>query len=44
MKKIREYVLIDKKNFSGNLNLVILRKIGEAFIESIPVEKINYFF
>ncbi|TJX62567.1 3-dehydroquinate synthase [Soehngenia saccharolytica] len=44
MGKIREYVLLDKKNLSGNLNFVILRKIGEAFIESVPIERINYFF
>lgn len=44
MEEIREYVLLDKKNMSGNLNLVILRKIGEAFIESVPADRINLFF
>ena len=44
MEKIRRFVLIDKKNLSGNINLIMLRKIGESFIESVPVEKIDNFF
>lgn len=44
METIRKYILFDKKNKSGNINLVILRKIGEAFIETVPIERINYFF
>ena len=44
LEKIRRFVLIDKKNLSGNINLIMLRKIGESFIESVPVEKIDNFF
>lgn len=44
MENIRKSVYLDKKNISGNINLILLKKIGEAFIESIPVENINKFF
>lgn len=44
MEKIRKFVLIDKKNISGNINLIILRKIGESFTESVPVKRIDNFF
>lgn len=44
MKAIQKSIHLDKKNISGKINLVLLRKIGDAFIEGIPVEKINDFF
>ena len=43
MDMIKETILLDKKNISGNMNL-ILRKIGDAFIESIPIKNIDKFF
>lgn len=33
----------DKKNISGNFNLILLRKIGNSFIEKIPVDNLNKF-
>ena len=36
MEEIRKIVVLDKKNISGNMNLILLKKIGNAFIESIP--------
>lgn len=41
---IRELVCLDKKNISGNISLIILKKIGEAFIEKTSIENINNFF
>lgn len=44
MDILKETVLLDKKNNSGKMNLILLKKIGEAFIECVPVEDINKFF
>lgn len=44
MNMIKDTVLLDKKNISGNMNLILLRKIGDAFIKSVPIKDINKFF
>lgn len=41
MESIKKSVLLDKKNISGNINLILLKEIGEAFIEKVPIENIN---
>ncbi len=38
---IRNYILLDKKNLSGEINLILLKKIGDAFIKKVPVDKID---
>lgn len=43
MDYISRSVLLDKKNISGKINLVLLKKIGEAFIDQIPIENIDNF-
>lgn len=40
---VKETILLDKKNISGKLKLILLRKIGYSFIESVPIENINKF-
>lgn len=42
--KIKKTILLDKKNISGNINLILLKKIGHGFIESVPVEALHKFF
>ena len=44
MDIIKETISLDKKIISGRMNLILLKKIGEAFIESVPVENIDKFF
>lgn len=44
MNEIRDTILLDKKNISGKMNLILLKRIGDAFIESVPIENINKFF
>lgn len=44
MENIKKSVYLDKKNISGNINLILLKEIGQSFIEKVPVEKINNFF
>lgn len=41
---IRDTILLDKKNISGKLNLILLKNIGYGFVENIPTENINKFF
>ncbi|HHZ02254.1 MAG TPA: 3-dehydroquinate synthase [Tissierellia bacterium] len=43
MDKIKDIILLDKKNISGKINLILLRKIGQGFIERIPLENIDKF-
>ena len=43
-KEIKDIILLDKKNSSGNLNLILLEKIGSSFIKTIPIKKLNTFF
>lgn len=38
---IKKYIVLDKKNLSGKINLILLRKIGNAFIKKIPVCEID---
>lgn len=42
-EEIRKILLIDKKNISGKLNLIILKDIGNAFIQGISEEEISKF-
>lgn len=44
MDIIKNTILLDKKNISGNMNLILLRKIGDSFIESVPIKNIDKFF
>ncbi|MGB4439570.1 MAG: hypothetical protein WBJ13_10200 [Sedimentibacter sp.] len=39
----RKTILLDKKNISENINLILFKKIGEAFIAKMPVENIDNF-
>lgn len=41
---LKDTILLDKKNISGKINLILLRKIGDGFIESVSIENINKFF
>lgn len=41
MNIIRDIILLDKKNISGKISLILLKSIGNGFIESIPIENIN---
>lgn len=43
MDYISKLVLLDKKNISENINLILLKKIGEAFIDQIPIKNIDNF-
>lgn len=43
LEAIKKLVYIDKKNISRNINLILLKKIGEAFIEKTPIENIDKF-
>ncbi len=43
MNYIEETILLDKKNISENINLILLKKIGEAYIAQMPVKNINNF-
>lgn len=36
---IKNYIASDKKNLSGEINLILLRKIGDAFIKKVPVDE-----
>jgi 3-dehydroquinate synthase len=42
-EEIRKTVLIDKKNISGKLNLILLKNIGNAFIYSLSEEETSKF-
>jgi 3-dehydroquinate synthase len=42
-EEIRKIVLVDKKNISGKLNLILLKNIGNAFIYTIPEEETSKF-
>lgn len=44
MEDIKKSINLDKKNISGNINLILLKKIGEAFIKKIPINDIGNFF
>lgn len=44
MDMIKNTILLDKKNISGAINLILLKKIGAPFIESVPIENIDKFF
>ncbi len=44
MKKIKDIILLDKKNISGILNLILLKSIGHGFIKSLSIENIDELF
>lgn len=44
MNLIKDIILLDKKNISGKMNLILLRKIGDGFIERVSIENISKFF
>lgn len=44
MDSINNIVVLDKKNNSGKMNLILLRKIGYGFIQSVPIKNLNSFF
>lgn len=41
MEDIKKIVLLDKKNISGTINLILLKNIGKAYIERIPAENLE---
>lgn len=43
MDYISKTICKDKKNISGNINLILLKKIGEAFIDQTPITNIYNF-
>jgi len=43
MDMIKKTVCLDKKNLSDKINLILIKKIGESFIEKISVEDIDKF-
>lgn len=44
MDAIKNTIYLDKKNISGSIKLILLKKIGASYIESVPVKEINNFF
>jgi 3-dehydroquinate synthase len=40
---IKKYISLDKKNLSGELNLVLLKKIGESFVQKIIYDEVEKF-
>ena len=44
IEKLVDIMLHDKKRRGKNINLVLLKGIGESFIEEIPTEKLTDFF
>ncbi len=44
MDEVRDTILLDKKNISGKMNLILLKRIGYGFIENVPAENLNKFF
>lgn len=42
-EEIIKNILVDKKNISGKLNLVLLKNIGDAFVYTIPEEETDKF-
>ncbi len=43
MDYINKTICKDKKNISGNINLILLKKIGEAFVDQMPIKNIYNF-
>jgi len=43
MVYISKLVSKDKKNISGNINLILLKEIGESFMDQIPMNNIDNF-
>ena len=43
MSKFRETVLLDKKSKGSNINLILIKCVGESFIEKIDCELIDEF-
>lgn len=43
IKDIKKYISLDKKNLSGELNLILLRKIGDAFVQKVPYDEAEKF-
>jgi 3-dehydroquinate synthase len=44
MDNIKGTIKLDKKNMSDKINLILIKKIGDAFIESISMDHINKYF
>lgn len=44
MDKIKDTITLDKKNIGSFINLILLKRIGEAYIEKISSNDINIFF
>lgn len=42
--KMRNFILHDKKKSGKGINFVLIKEIGEAFVENIPVEEILDFY
>lgn len=44
MDAVKNTIYLDKKNISGSIKLILLKKIGTSYIESVPMKEINNFF
>lgn len=44
LNRVMDIASIDKKNISGNLNVILLKDIGECFIEKIKIEELSKLF
>ncbi len=42
-EEIKKYIFCDKKNLNDNINLILLKKIGDGFIHEVPVNVIDEF-
>lgn len=40
---IKKYISLDKKNLSGELNLILLKKIGESFVQKVSFTEAEKF-
>lgn len=44
MEDIKKIILLDKKNISGTINLILLKNIGNVYIEKISTDNLDNFF
>lgn len=42
--RVREIASLDKKNISGSLNIILLKKIGECYTKKIRIEELSKLF
>lgn len=42
-EEIKDYLLVDKKNFNDRISLIMLKSLGEAFIKDIKIKDLKEF-